>query len=364
MSLGFLNHFKKFDWVLFFAALLLAIFGIVSLYGSANGDFSVFNRQAGFLIAAILALFGVSLVDNRNLRENPALLLVFYFVCVILLIGVFMFAPEIRGIKSWYRIGQISFDPIEPMKLILILILAKYFSVRHVELYNLKHIFLSGFYIALPVILIFFQPEFGSVAVVLAIWIGILLVSGIKVRDFLVMSLIFIVVAGGVWSFLLKDYQKDRVLSFVAPQEDLLGQGWSQNQSEISVGSGGLIGQGIGNGAQTQYGFLPEAHTDFAFASIAEETGLVGTLILLSLFILLFWRILKIALSARSNFSRLFASGLAISIFFQMAINVGMNLGLLPVIGLPLPLVSYGGSNLFFTFVSLGILENIKLTEA
>jgi rod shape determining protein RodA len=166
------------------------------------------------------------------------------------------------------------------------------------------------------------------------------------------------------WTFILKDYQKNRIFNFIAPHEDPLGEGWSQNQAKISIGSGGIWGKGIGKGSQTQYGFLPEPQTDFIFSAVAEETGLVGTSILLILFGVLFWRILKIALNANSNFSRLFATGLAISIFFQMVINIGMNLGLLPVIGVPLPLISYGGSNLLFTFIALGILQNMRVTES
>jgi rod shape determining protein RodA len=362
--MNFAAKLQKFDWILLFAATALTVFGLVSIYSSASGDYTNFYRQLIFFAVSVLAIFGVSFIDNRILRENSLLLVFFYFICIVLLIGVFFFAPEIRGIKSWYKIGPVSFDPIEPMKIILILILAKYFSHRHIELYNLKHIILSGLYFILPIILIFLQPEFGSVAVLLSIWIGMLLVSGIKIRDFVILLTVFVLLTGITWQFLLKDYQKKRVLSFVAPQEDVLGEGWSQNQAKISIGSGGLIGQGIGQGPQTQYGFLPESHTDFVFSAIAEETGFAGVAILLALFGLLFWRIFKIAFNANSNFSRLFASGLAISLFFQMSINIGMNLGVFPVIGLPLPLVSYGGSNLFFTFIALGILQNMKMTDS
>lgn len=363
--MNFLARLQKLDWVLIIAALVLIGFGLISLYTSAiAGDFELFYKQLIFSAISIAALLSVSFLDNRIIRENPIILMFFYFVCIILLIGVFFFAPEIRGIRSWYKIGTISFDPIEPMKLVIILILAKYFSRRHVELYDLKHIFISGLYIALPAILIFFQPEFGSIAVLLSIWIGILLVSGIKVRHFILLSLAFVLIFGASWLFLLKDYQKNRVLSFVAPHSDTLGEGWSQNQAKISIGSGGLMGQGINNGTQTQYGFLPEANTDFIFASIAEKVGFAGILVLFGTFILLFWRILKIALNANSNFSRLFATGLAISIFVQMSINIGMNLGMLPVIGLPLPLVSYGGGNLLFTCIGIGILQNMKMTDS
>lgn len=363
--MNFFSKLQKFDWILLGASIALVIFGLVSLYSSSSsGDYVNFYRQLFFFVISVLAMFGISFIDNRILRENSLLLVFFYFVCILLLIGIFFFAPEIRGIKSWYRIGPVSFDPIEPTKIILILILAKYFSHRHIELYNLKHIFLSSLYFVIPIVLIFFQPEFGSVAVLLAIWVGMLLVSGIKIRDFLILALVFALLAGATWQFLLKDYQKQRIFSFIAPYEDVLGAGWSQNQAKISIGSGGLFGAGIGKGPQTQYGFLPEAHTDFVFAAIAEETGFLGVLILLALFALIFWRIFKIAFNANSNFSRLFASGLAIAIFLNMAINIGMNLGVFPVIGLPLPLVSYGGSNLLFNFLALGILENMKMTDS
>ncbi|MDD5696355.1 MAG: rod shape-determining protein RodA [Candidatus Pacebacteria bacterium] len=360
------SKLTRFDWVLSGAAVALCLFGLASIYSSSilSHDFANFYKQLFFLFSGLALMFFMSFYDNRNLRENPFLILFFYFLCVGFLIGLFFFAPEIRGIKSWYRLGIFSFDPIEPTKLALILILAKYFSKRHIELYNLKHIIASGIYVAIPAILIFFQPEFGSVIILLSIWLGVLLVSGIKIREFIILALVFALVLGLTWTFLLKDYQKDRIFSFVAPQEDPLGQGWSQGQAKISIGSGGLIGQGLGSGSQTQYGFLPEAQTDFIFSAIAEETGFLGVMVLFSCFSLILLRTIKIALSARSNFSRLFACGFAFSIFAQVVVSVGMNLGLLPVVGIPLPLVSYGGSNLIFTFAGLGILENMRMTES
>lgn len=361
-----MSHIKRMDWVLIIAAVLLVAFGMVAIYSSSlrGGDFSNLYKQLGFFGASLVLMFLVSLVDNRTIRENPLIILTLYFLCILALIGIFFFAPEIRGIKSWYKIGSFSFDPIEPLKIVLILMLAKYFSRRHVELYKIKHIILSGLYAFIPSVLIFLQPEFGSVMIILSIWIGILLVSGIRVRDFLLLCLAFVLVFTLSWTFILKDYQKNRIFSFIAPHDDPLGEGWSQNQTKISIGSGGMFGKGIGKGSQTQYGFLPEPQTDFIFSVIGEEMGLLGTAGLLALFGVLFWRILKIALDARSNFSRLFATGLALSIFFQMVINIGMNLGFLPVIGIPLPLVSYGGSNLLFTFIALGLLQNMKITES
>ena len=158
---------------------------------------------------------------------------------------------------------------------------------------------------------------------------------------------------------MLQDYQKERIISFINPI-DPLGMNWNENQAKIAIGSGGILGQGFGKGSQTQYGFLPEAHTDFIFAAIAEETGLLGVLVVLSLFLILIWKIIKIALASYSNFPRLFAAGFGILLISELFIHIGMNLGLLPIIGISLPLISYGGSGLLINFIALGILLNIK----
>jgi rod shape determining protein RodA len=208
--------------------------------------------------------------------------------------------------------------------------------------------------------LIFIKPDLGGTMVVLSIWLGILLVSGIKLKHFLILTLCFAVVAGFAWGFLLKDYQKQRVTSFLFPY-DYLGASWSQNQTRISVGSGQIWGEGLGKGSQVQFGFLPEPHTDFIISVIGEEWGMVGILSLFLVYGFLVWRVLKIAIHSKSNFPRLFASGFAVVLTAQFFINIGMNLSLLPVVGIYLPFISYGGSGLIGNFVSLGILESIKL---
>jgi rod shape determining protein RodA len=278
-----------------------------------------------------------------------------------MLVGLFWLAPEIRGIKSWYKFGPLSIDPIEFTKIVLIILLAKYFSMRHIEMYKVRHIILSGFYVFLPAFLIFLQPDLGSVLILITLWVGILIISGIQVRHFLVLVLCFILLLGFGWNTLLKDYQKDRILNFFTPQLEPLGSGWNQAQSKIAIGSGGIFGQGFTKGSQTQYGFLPEPQTDFIFAAIAEEFGLIGVSILLILFSVLIWRIIKIAIDSKSNFPRLFASSFSIILISQIFIHIGMNIGILPIIGISLPLVSYGGSSLISTFIALGILQSIKI---
>jgi rod shape determining protein RodA len=304
----------------------------------------------------------LSFLDWRPLKESPYLLLFFYFLCLVSLALLFFFAPEIRGVKSWYKIGPISIDPTEFTKITLLLILAKYFSTRHVEMYRIIHIIISGLYVFLPSLLIFLQPDLGSVLILLSLWIGVLIISGIKIRHFLILVLLFLLIFSIGWETFLKEYQRERILSFVLPQiSDPLKIGWSQRQAKIAIGSGGIFGKGIGKGSQTQLGFLPEPQTDFIFSATAEETGFLGTSILFFLFSILIWRIFRIAFLASSNFARIFSLGYAFLLISQFFIHIGTNIGILPIIGIPLPFVSYGGSGLISNFIALGILESIRI---
>jgi rod shape determining protein RodA len=231
--------------------------------------------------------------------------------------------------------------------------------MRHAEMYKFRHIVLSGLYVALPALLIFIKPDLGGTAVLVLMWLGVLLVSGIKTKHLMIILLCFVLVATLSWSFLLKDYQRERITAFMFPT-DPLGSSWSQDQAKIAIGSGQIWGQGIGKGSQVQYGFLPESHTGFIFSVIAEEWGAIGIIVLFSAYGFLVWRILQIAIRSQSNFPRLFAAGFAIILISQFLLNVGMNLSLLPVVGIYLPFISYGGSGLLFNFIALGVLESIK----
>jgi len=358
-----IRYLKKLDWWLIISALLLVGIGLLSIYSSSMGrhDFTNFIKQTIFLGIGIFLMIFLSLLDWRIFRENSYLILTLYLMGIFSLIGLFFFAPEIRGVKGWYKVGSFSIDPIEFIKIVLLILLAKYFSMRHIEMYRLSHIILSGIYTILPVVLIFFQPNMGSALILVFLWVGILIISGIKIRHFLALVLCGILILIISWSFLLRNYQKERIISFFEPKIEPLGMAWSQNQAKIAIGSGGILGQGIGKGSQTQYGFLPEPQTDFIFAAIAEEIGLIGVSFLLILFVVLIWRIMRIAILAESNFPRLFASGLVLILIPQVFIHIGMNLGISPIIGLALPLVSYGGSGLIATFIGLGILQSLKI---
>lgn len=357
-----LTHFRNLDWIMVGSAVLLTIFGMVSIWSVSLGyqNFSNFHKQLIFFGIGLFFMLVFSFIDWRWIKNNPYLILILYGVGILAIAGLFLFAPEIRGTRGWYKIGNISVDPIEYIKVLLIILMAKYFSMRHIEMYRIRHILLSGIYFALPVSLIFFKPDLGSVMLLSIIWLVTLIVSGIKKRHlFIILSIAVLSFALG-WSFVLQDYQKDRILSFVEPELDPLGIGWSQLQSKIAVGNGGIFGTGFTQGSQTMHGFLSEPQTDFMFASIAEEFGFIGVSLLFTLFGILIWRILKLSREAQSNFPRLVGTGFATLLIVEFSINVGMNLGLLPIVGLPLPLVSYGGSSLIMGYITLGILQSIK----
>lgn len=352
---------KKIDWLLFFPSLLLAVLGLSVIYSSCfyTSDFLNFKKQAIFLVIGLALMVVFSFIDWRILRDNTYILAILYGISLLVLLGLLIFSPATRTSRTWYRIGVISIDPIEFSKIILVLFLAKYFSTRHIEVYRIRHILISGLYVAIPALLILLEPEVGSVIILVLLWIGVLLVSGIKIKHFLILCLLGLMLLSLSWQFFLKDYHKDRIVSFIAPSLAPLETGWNQAQAIIAIGSGGLIGQGFNN-TQTRYGFLPAVQTDFVFSGIAEQFGLAGVIVVLTCFFLIIWRLVKISLISRSNFPRLFSAGLAIIIIAQASTNIAMNLGLLPVIGIPLPLVSYGGSSLLATLAGIGIAQSME----
>ncbi|MFA5166354.1 MAG: FtsW/RodA/SpoVE family cell cycle protein [Candidatus Paceibacterota bacterium] len=357
-------HVRQWDWPLALSALLLCCFGLTAIYsvGMAKDNMSLFYKQAIFVAVGFVMMFLLSYFDWRVLKNRSYIAVILYFICLGLLGGLFLVKGH-RGIQGWYDLGFFYFNPIELLKVVLIVILAKYFSSRHAEMYNFAHVVVSGLYTAVPCVLIFMQPDIGSILVIVSLWVGILLVSGIRMRHLFLLFLIGLVIAFGSWQFLLKDYQRQRIVSFSDAQTDYLGSGWNQQQMLIAIGSGGLWGKGIAKGSQVQLGFLPEPHTDFVFCVIAEEMGLVGVLALFATLMFFLWRVIRLAFYAPDNFSRFFAAGLGISFFAQAVINLAMNLRLFPIVGIPLPLVSYGGGNLIFMFLALGILQSMKVSS-
>ncbi len=347
------SHLKKMDWQIIISACILVCFGLAGIFSSgwARNDLSNFYKQIVFFIVGFSLMVFISMFDYRLIKNNSYFILILYGTCLLLLIGLYFFAPVIKGTRGWYKLGFLSLDPNEPTKIVLLFLLAKYFSMRHVEMYKFRHIILSGLYVALPAFLIFLKPDLGGTAILVLMWLGVLLISGIKTKHLLIILFCFVLVGTFGWNFLLEDYQKDRVISFIFPT-DPLGSSWSQDQAKISIGSG--------HGSQVQYGFLPEPHTDFIFSVISQEWGAIGVFLLFFTYGYLIWQILKVAIYSGSNFPRLFASGFVVILISQFLLNIGMNLSLLPVVGVYLSFVSYGGSGLLFNFIALGVMQSIK----
>ena len=348
----------QIDWYLFFATLPLLGAGLVTM-NSFVGESTFFSRQTIWIALSLVIFFAFSFIDFRFLRRTGVLVTFFIAISIILLI-LFSIGHVAKGAQSWFRIGGLSIQPSDPAKIILILVLAKYFSRRHIEIANIRHILVSACYAFVIFLLIFLQPDFGSAIIVSLIWLGMVLVSGISKKHlvlvFLVGSLSFL----GLWFYVFKDYQKQRIKTFVSPLTDIQGAGYNAYQSTIAVGSGRILGKGIGYGTQSKLKFLPEYETDFIFAAFAEEWGFVGVVILFVMYALLIWRILINAMHGATNFEILYGAGLVILFLSHFLINVGMNIGLMPVTGVVVPFMSYGGSHLLTEFGALGILMGMR----
>jgi len=356
---------KKSDWVLTVTVLVLCSVGLLELWGLSlnasqeSGNF--FIKQLIFVGIGIIAMLVLGLADARIYKNNSLFLVAVYFFSLVALVAVLIFGSKIRGMTGWFRVGELGFAPVEAAKIILILILAKYFSARHVEVYRARHIIISALYMAIPAVLVLRQPDLGSALILASIWLGTVLLSGMKQRHLLIVLFLGFLVASLAWSFALKPYQKERLLTFLNPSKDPLGYSYNLIQSKIAVGSGGLWGKGLGQGSQGQLNFLPEKHTDFIFAVFAEEWGFTGILFLFAAYLLFFYRLIKIIFICSNNFFRLFVAGFAVMVFAQISINVGMSLGIMPITGIALPFLSYGGSNLLINFMALGIVQNIAM---
>ncbi len=356
-----MNKFLKLDWVLFFSVVLLLSIGLLALYSISLQDTSFnsmnLDKQLISCILGIFALFFFSFYDYRALSMYATKL---YFGGIILLLFVMFWGTTIRGTTGWIGFGAFHIQPVEIIKLIMIIFLAVFLSKKKTQLSIVVRIIASIVLIFIPVFLILRQPDFGSVAIIIGSWILMLLLSGIDKKNLFLLFLGVTLVAGSSWFFLM-DYQKDRLISFVDPSRDPRGSGYNVIQSMVAVGSGQLFGKGIGHGSQSQLNFLPEKHTDFIFAVIAEELGFLGVTVIFVLFGVMIYRMKEIARLARDNFGYLLTMGIIFVIFLQVLINIGMNIGMAPVAGVPLPFVSYGGSSLVLALASIGIVESVYL---
>lgn len=352
---------KRIDWFLVLFILPIILAGLFTMKNFAPGESGggFFGKQLVWVLLSFAVFFFFSFIDFRFLKRTDVLVSIFIFICGVLFL-LFILGHVSHGAKSWFNFGLFSFQPVDLVKLILVLILAKYFSRRHVEIRDIKHIFISGFYAFVPLVLVLLQPDFGSAMIVFFIWLGMVLVSGISKMHLLLVFVSMTLIFLSLWFFAFAPYQKARVTNFLNPLSNIHGTGYNALQSTIAVGSGRLFGKGLGFGTQSRLKFLPEPQSDFIFAAYAEEWGLLGGLLILLLYGLVIWRILYFSALGASNFEILFGMGIAIFFISQIIVNIGMNLGLLPVTGIPLPFMSYGGSHLLTEFAGLGILMSMR----
>lgn len=354
------QFFKKLniDWILFLAILPILSAGLLTM-NSFSGENYFFEKQLIWVGISVAVFFIFSFFDFRFLKRTGVLVSLFA-IGIGLLALLFALGSVSGGAQSWFKFGGFSFQPSDPVKLLVILILAKYFSKRHIEIRNIRHIIVSGLYAAIPAIIVFFQPDFGSAVIIFLVWFGMIMVSGVSKKHLFLVLMTGVLTVSFLWLFGFTDKQKQRVVTFLNPLTDVRGAGYNAFQSTVAVGSGQVFGKGVGYGTQSRLEFLPEYETDFIFAAFAEEWGFVGVILLITLFGVVIWRILRTALLGETNFETLFGLGLAILFMSHFIIHIGMNMGLLPVTGLPMPFLSYGGSHLLTEFAGLGILMGMR----
>lgn len=358
--LSFLNRFKYFDVPLLVCTLLLVSAGLATLYATTLSDNSgsVFFRQLLFLGLGVLAFLFFSFFDYHALAKRNR---VIYVVLLSLLLYLTLFGSFVRGGRRWVDFGITRFQPAEFVKFTIILGLARLLYLRRGEINSYKVILWSLAYALVPAALVAIEPDMGSALIISGIWVGIILISPIQKKYLAVLFLAFLVFAGITWKFVLKDFQKSRIEVFLNPGLDPRGRGYNVRQATIAVGSGEIVGRGLGKGVQSQSKFLPERQTDFIFAASSEEIGFLGSASLLALFFFLLFRLLKIMQRAKDDLGMYLAGGVFFFFFFHVLINIGMNIGLLPVTGIPLPFVSSGGSSLIVCLMLLGVIQNVSM---
>ncbi|MDC0358546.1 rod shape-determining protein RodA [Oligoflexia bacterium] len=363
-----------FDWGLLLLTLILPTIGLAVLY-SAGYDPEVnrvlfnwlpivvksnaFFKQLMYFGCGLVALLVGLSISGQTLSRYAYVL---YGICVLLLVGVFLFGTVAQGSRRWLTIGAYNLQPSELMKLGLILGMARYLSKNppKLNLYGLKELIVPLLMLVVPMGLIIQQPDLGTALAVGAIGLCMILFMGIRPRLLVIMAVVALIALIPAWSQ-LENYQKRRILVLLNPEQDSQGDGWHIIQSKIAVGSGQFMGKGFLKGTQTQLEFLPERTTDFIFSVLAEEAGFVGSLIVLLLYLLFIYKILKVVVKGKDLFSSFVCFGVAVMIFFHTVVNIGMVMGLLPIVGLPLPLLSYGGSSLLSTMFAVGLVLGVRM---
>lgn len=349
---------KTIDWILYLLPIILTLAGLAVIYSLTyyNGKISLLYNQIIFAVIGFIIMIVLTFWDYRNLK---GLAIYLYLIGLVLLVAVLFYGKSALGATRWLDLEIFQLQPSELMKIFLIIVIARYLSDK-IGKVRFRDILVVTILTIVPVFLIIKQPDLGTVTVLIVGAISLILSSKLSKTQLFALLGIMLVALPVVW-FTLKDYQKQRIFTFLNPSSDPYGSGYNVFQSTITVGNGGLLGRGLGHGAQSQLNFLPVAHTDFIFAGVAEASGFVGSMILIILFIVLITKIVNVAKISKDNFGMMLAIGFASIIFFQMTINIAMNLGLAPVTGIPLPFVSHGGTSLILSFAMIGILQSIYM---
>ncbi len=356
-------YIRKSDWLLSLIAFFLVAFGLMGIYSTEtseiNSNFLNFKKQIVFLVIGFGLMIFFSLLDYRYLKTYS---MVIFGLGIFLLTLVLVSGIVISGTQGWIVLfGDQGFQPVEIAKIVLIIILASFFTRWHAEVSKIRNLAIIFLVAGALIVLVFMQPDFGSAFILMAIFLGLLFMTKIKKTYVITILVILTLLVLVSWSFILQDYQKDRILTFLEPDRDPWGSGYNIKQSIIAVGSGQFFGRGLSLGPQSGLNFLPVQETDFIFAVIAEELGFVGSFLLIGFMILLIYRLFRISRLARDDFGLFIVGGIIIYLFAQSILNIGMNIGVMPIAGVPLPLVSYGGSSLIATFIMLGIAQSIYI---
>lgn len=357
--------FRDFDKTLFIVVLVLCSIGLLAIYSATQSrdlswEESFVARQTSWMIAGLVLLFAVVAVSYQKFVDLAYIL---YGVNLLLLVLVLVMGHTRLGAQRWFSIGGFAFQPSEFIKLNLILALSCYVGQKKGSMSEPGNVFVSLLILFVPFVLVLLQPDLGTALMLVPIFLSVLLIGGADIKYILSMMALGVISFPFFWH-MLHDYQRQRLLVFINPNIDPLGAGYTIIQSKIAVGSGGLLGKGYLAGTQNQLNFLPERHTDFIFSVIGEEWGLIGTLAVLALYLLIAKKAFDIAFSTSDVYGKSIATGIGVMLGLQSAINIGMTIGLMPVVGIPLPLISYGGSSLIATMIAIGLLLNISMRRS
>lgn len=356
------ENLKQVDIVLIATAIVLVAIGVLALYAMSSGeesDGSYLKKQLVWIFIGLILMVALALFNYSSLRNY---IVIIYGANILFLFTVFIKGRAALGAQRWIQVGSFSFQPSELSKILIILTLGAYLAERKGDLSDWRDVLRAIVYMIPPILLIVLQPDLGTALVLVAITIGMLMVAGITPKQILILALVAYLLIGFVIKLdLLQDYQMERLVVFFNPSVDPLGSGYNLRQSMIAIGSGGILGKGLFSNTQSRLNFLPAAvrHTDFIFAVIGEEMGFIGSVLVIVIFFLIMSRVIQIAVSSRNYFGLLVATGIGSMWIFQVLVNIGMTIGIMPVTGIPLPFISYGGSAMLVNMASVGLLLSI-----